>query len=296
MDDQATAALDQIARLEAALRLLDAATREPQGVPDDDPVFVAGLGWRTGSTLVQRAMMTDPSILLWGEPLERLLHIDRIAEALMAITEGWPLSDHWISHREDVDLARDWVATLAPDPGHLKAGYRAFYDAWLAAPARQRGFGRWGAKQVRWSGAHAILLRWLYPRCHFVLVVRHPVSAYLSVRNAGFEPPDWGEIVRWPDRWIVTLDDFARYWNELALSWNAVIEKLGVSWFRYEDLVEGRVDLAAIGASFGLKLRPEIALSVTAGGPTRQVTLTAAERDRINELTAEGRALFVYDE
>jgi hypothetical protein len=276
------------------MRLLESATREPRDFVDDDPVFTAGLGWRTGSTLVQRALMTDPSILVWGEPLDRILFIDHLTEALTAITDEWPLDDHWLSHRGDVDLVRDWVATLAPDAGHLKAGYRAFYDHWLATPAHERGFKRWGAKQVRWSGAHATALRWLYPRCHLLLVVRHPVSAYVSLRNAGFEPPAWGEVVRWPDRWISSLDDYARYWNELALSWGAIIEKLGVIWFRYEDLVEGRVDLDAIGASLGLKMSSEIAFATRAGQGLRQTPFSAEERDRINELTVQGRALFTY--
>jgi hypothetical protein len=92
------------------------------------------------------------------------------------------------------------------------------------------------------------------------------------------------------------LDDYARYWNELALSWGAVIEKLGVIWFRYEDLVEGRVDLDAIGASLGLKMSTEVAFAARAGQGLRQTPFSAEERDRINELTVQGRALFAYAE
>jgi len=284
----------QISRLEDSLRRIDEATREPQAPGDDEPVFVAGLGWRTGSTLVQRALMTDPSILVWGEALDRLLYVDRLTEPLYGIDAEWPTEGHWLSHRPDVDLARDWVAMLAPDAGYLKAANRAFFDAWLGAPARARGFKRWGAKQVRWSGAHALMLRWLFPKAHVLLIVRHPVTAYRSLREAGFEPPEWGHLVRWPDRWVTSLEDYARYWNALALSWGAVLDKLGARWLRYEDLDEGRVDFDAIAAEIGLATDAKVAKASRAGEGLRRVTLSAEERDRINVLTTEGRALFSY--
>jgi hypothetical protein len=286
----------QVARLEQALTLLDAATREPQLHTHNDPIVVAGVGWRTGSTLVQRALMTDPDVLIWGEPMDRAFYLDRLMEPLLAVTEEWPADNHWLSHRSGVDLARDWVATLSPDPGHLKAGYSAFFDRWLAAPARDRGFTRWGFKEVRCSGAHALALRWLYPQCHLVLTIRHPVTAYISLRNSGFDPPRAIGIIRWPDRLVVTLDDYATFWNEMALSWAAVRDRLGVHWFRYEDLVEGKVDLDAIGSRISLSTRSLVARSVRIGDGLLDIALSADERARVNELTAEGRELFAYAE
>ena len=294
MSIEPEAALDRLARLERSLALLDAATREPQAPTQDDPVFLASIGWRSGSTLTQRALMTDPSILVWGEPLAHLQVLNRLAEPLLGITEEWPDQSHWLSHRPGVDLTRDWVATLAPDAGHLKAAYGAFLDTWLAVPARQRGFKRWGVKQVRWTGEDAVVLRWLYPRCKFLVIVRHPVSAYQSMRNFGFAPPDYGHLLKWPDHWIASLDDYARFWNTLALSWGSVIDKLGAAWIRYEDFIDGRIDLDAIGASFGLKLDAGRARSAKVGGSTYQTLVSTAERTRINELTAPGRQLFSY--
>jgi hypothetical protein len=284
----------RIAQLERALAVLDAATREVQEPAEDDPVFVASIGWRSGSTLIQRALMTDPSLLVWGEPLAHLLYLNRLAEPLLGISEDWPDQSHWLSHRPDVDLTRDWVATLAPDAGHLKAAYRAFLDTWLAVPARQRGFKRWGVKQVRWTGEDAVVLRWLYPKCKFLVIVRHPVSAYQSMRNFGFDPPAYVHLMKWPDHWIASLDDYARYWNELALSWGHVIDKLGATWIRYEDFVDGRADLDQIGRSFGLELQSNVARAAKVGGSLFKTVVTDDERRRINELTAPGRQLFSY--
>jgi hypothetical protein len=290
------AVLDRIAQLEQSLAVLDAATLEPPAPAEDDPVFLASIGWRSGSTLTQRALMTDPSLLVWGEPLAHLLYLNRLAEPLLGISKDWPDQSHWLSHRPDVDLTRDWVATLAPDAGHLKAAYRAFLDAWLAVPARQRGFKRWGVKQVRWTGEDAVVLRWLYPRCNFLVIVRHPVSAYQSMLNFGFDPPGYGHLVKWPDKWVASLDDYARYWNMLAVSWGAVIDRMGMSWIRYEDFVDGRTDLNAIGATFGLNLRAEEARSAKVGGSVYRRSMSLDERDRINALTAPGRQIFSYFE
>jgi hypothetical protein len=73
-----------------------------------------------------------------------------------------------------------------------------------------------------------------------------------------------------------------------------VIDKLGAAWIRYEDFVDGRIDLDAIGASFGLKLDVEVARSTKVGGSNLQRLISSAERTRINELTAPGRQLFSY--
>ena len=52
------AALDAIAH-----RWPDAHSDFPQ-----DPVFVLAAGWRSGSTWVQRGLMTSGQIVIWGEP------------------------------------------------------------------------------------------------------------------------------------------------------------------------------------------------------------------------------------
>src|SRR5580704_7773497 len=93
------AVLARIGRLEQSLRVLDEATLEPQAQADDSPVFVASIGWRSGSTLVQRAVMTDPSIMVWGEPLAHMLFLNRLTEPLLGISEDWPGRSHWLSHR-----------------------------------------------------------------------------------------------------------------------------------------------------------------------------------------------------
>ncbi len=124
MDNELIEAPLRIARLEEALALLGDATREPQASGDDAPVFVASVGWRSGSTLMQRLLMTDPSILIWGEPMSQAGFVEASGRALFGIDKTWPDANHWITHRPDLDRTRDWVATLSPDAGHLRAAYQ----------------------------------------------------------------------------------------------------------------------------------------------------------------------------
>lgn len=290
---------DPVARIHAlleALERVESVIREPPAPSDEEPVFLASVGWRSGSTLMQRVLMTDPEVMVWGEPLSHLLYLNRLTEMLFGFTPIWPEQNHWISHLGEFDRTRDWMAMVAPDAGHLKGAYRAFIDRWLGEPARQRGFSRWGVKHVRWSGEEAIALRWLYPKAKFILMVRHPVSAYKSMKDIGFVPGEIGFMLDWPDRWVADLDAYAAYWNQLAVSWSEARKYVDVTVVRYEDLVDGRCDLHAIGRAANLQLKPDVAMSAVAGGPLIRTQMTAEERDRINALTAAGRPLYVYQE
>jgi hypothetical protein len=286
----------RVAAITASIDRLERDTREPAALGDDDPIFLASIGWRSGSTLVQRSLMTDKSVLIWGEPLGHISYIGQLADLLTAITEQWPPDDNWLTHRPDIDLVRDWVANLAPDPGYLKAAHRAFLDNWLAVPARKNGFKRWGVKEVRWTGADGIVLRWLYPKARFLVIVRHPLTSYRSMKNFGLEPPSYGFLDRWPARFVYDAETWGRYWNDRVESWSLVAKRLNASLIRYEDLVEGRLDLRAVGQKLGLRLHPELAAESQVGGPIFDKQVTAEERTRILELTASGRKISGYGE
>src|SRR5688572_16478810 len=79
--------------------------------PADGPVFILSSGWRTGSTLVQRLVMSSNTILVWGEPYAHCGHIRRLASALQAFTPEFPAErDLLRAHRPSgVDSSR-WIA------------------------------------------------------------------------------------------------------------------------------------------------------------------------------------------
>lgn len=270
-----------------SLATLDAAGSAPVSRDDEAPFLVAGLGWRSGSTLLQRVLMTDPGCLIWGEPIDARMFVNRLAEALS--NPDLP-PEAWIGDRPTEDLARQWVTFLWPDPADLRAGLRALFDVWLAQPARRRGFSNWGLKEVRWSGVDLLLLRWLYPRSHVLLIIRDPVEAYDSLVRYGLHQAPRGFWARWPDRPVVDARDYAVFWNSLAETWALVLQTQSVEVVRYKDLANGAYDLAALAERIGLTLSPDVALSRRINGPRlRGQGASPDELKIVLDLTAQYR-------
>ena len=60
-----------VKQLGETIAALDARARQAPDAKSDteSPIFLLSTGWRAGSTLLQRILVTDPRLLLWGEPL-----------------------------------------------------------------------------------------------------------------------------------------------------------------------------------------------------------------------------------
>ena len=129
------------------------------------PIFLLSNGLRAGSTLLQRIMLTDCRLLLWGEPLGEMAVASRISEILSRSINGRSL-ELWRSQRDPSSpaLATSWIANLSPPGDDFRLALRGLFDRWLGVPARERGFARWGFKEVRLGATEATLLHWLYQR------------------------------------------------------------------------------------------------------------------------------------
>jgi hypothetical protein len=207
----------------------------------DSPIFLLSAGWRSGSTLLQRLLMSDPRVLLWGEPFDECGPIQAMAATVQAFRPGWPPPDYYLSHHAGAkpgELADDWIANLFPAPEALRAGHRAFFDAAFAAPARQAGAQRWGIKEVRLSVEHARYLKWLYPNARFVFLYRNPLDAYVSYCRYG---RNWYDV--WPDRPVFTPTAFGRHWHRLTDGFLLGASSLDAVVVRYEDLASHKADL-----------------------------------------------------
>lgn len=224
------------------------AAREPES-----PIFLLSAGWRSGSTLLQRLIMSDSRALLWGEPFDECGVIQAMAASVRAFRRGWPPPEYYLSHHGDVkpgELADDWIANLFPAAAELRDGHRAFFEATFAAPARRAGAARWGIKEVRLTAEHAHYLRWLYPNARFLFLYRNPLDAYQSYCRYG---RNWYDT--WPDKPVFTPASFGRHWKLLIEGFLREEKALGALLVRYEEMVAGKEEvLGAIERYLDLRL------------------------------------------
>jgi len=202
--------------------------------PEDKPIFLLSAGWRSGSTLLQRLIMSSPQVLLWGEPYDECGVIQALAQTMRCFRPGWPPSDYFLEQHAGKPLAGEWIANLFPEPQAWRAAHLAFFERAFAEPARHAGATRWGIKEVRLDVQHAHYLRWIYPDAKFVFLYRDPLQAYRSYCRYG---RNWYDT--WPDRPVFTPTAFGRHWRNLTQGYLRGANKLGALVLRYEDVVQG---------------------------------------------------------
>jgi hypothetical protein len=266
-----------IAQLTKSLAILSAQASD--GISDnteaDAPIFLLSIGWRAGSTLLQRILASDPRLLLWGEPLGEMTVVTRMVEMIRDFISPRNL-ELWM-HQQDpaeASLTTSWVANLYPAGNDFRAGLRSIFDRWLAQPARQHGFFRWGLKEVRLGASEAILLHWLYPNAKFLVISRHPYDCYRSLSDSG-----WNEVYfQYPDAPVDSAARFAWHWNRLAMSWSEVPAGFPFIQLKYEDLVQGNVDFRKLESWLGLEIKESAALSISVGSTTTRSQLSWYER------------------
>lgn len=244
--------------------------------PKDDavsPIFLLSAGWRSGSTLMQRLIMSDKRVLIWGEPYDECAMIQTMAESLRAFRAGWPPAEYFYDGTPPDKLTGRWIANLFPAPAEIWHAHRDFYARLFDAPATRSGAARWGIKEVRLDMAHARYLRWLYPNARFVLLYRNPLAAYRSYCSYG---RSWYD--RFPDRPMFTPTAFGTHWRRLMEGYLHGAEALGAMLVRYEDLIGPNPPLAALDAYLDIRTDPGV-LNKKVGSAER-----GGERFRVNLL------------
>lgn len=255
------------------VRQLQALCPPPADTDDDAPIFLLSAGWRSGSTMLQRLLMSDPGVLIWGEPYDECGLVQALAGCAKAFRRGWPPDDYFYDGRPTDELTGEWIANLFPALEDWRRGQRALFDTMFAEPARRAGARRWGIKEVRLTSEHAFYLRWLYPNAKFLLLYRHPLEAYRSYCSFG---RNWYDV--FPDRPMFTPGGFGAHWRQLMQGYVDDAEALGAMLVKYEDLAAGKVPLERIDDYLGIATDHAVMARKVRG------TQGAGEKSQVNAL------------
>jgi hypothetical protein len=244
----------QVMQLPDALGYIDnfAATASADDC-SEAPIAVLSAGWRSGSTLVQRLIISSGEALIWGEPFGTASIFRQMIQPLKRIPRELN-EDRLTSHygNDHVQLSRSQIANLYPPTDRILRAHRSFWNTLIAEPAREAGFKRWGLKEVRFDAEQIAYWKWLYPKSQLVFLIRNPYDAFLSYRRVNAL---WFET--WPEQPIQTAEQFGQHWNKLATYYANSAANWGALLIRFEDLHQR--GLVALSEFLGLRFDDSVA-------------------------------------
>ncbi len=196
------------------------------------PIFILSAGWRSGSTFLQRWLMRDTDLLVWGEPFRYSEPIHQLAFQVRAFAQpGWPYDFFFADEYDDgSDLTSEFVANLYPSMVEFLEAHLAYFRRLFIEPCARFKRARWGLKEVALTVDDACYLKWLFPQARFLFLYRNPYDAFRSYRQ-------WRNWYRrWPDEPIFTPGRFGQCWKELTTDFVQNHQKVGGLLLRYEQL------------------------------------------------------------
>lgn len=243
---------------------------------DQQPIFILSAGWRSGSTLLQRIVCSNPDhrTLVWGEPYDLSGIVQHMTATLLPIDDDWPPDGYFVDHHDMADLKNQWIANLYPPLDRLHECHRSFFRDLFIAPAEERGFGQWGIKEVRFGLAEARYLRWLFPKARFLFICRDPECAYASY---AVRKRLW--YADWPRQPMLTASHFGRHWRRLAGEFLNHDFGEDALLIRYEDLVSGAFDLERLDQFLGYPVSRDV-LANQIGSSIGEAPLRVSRLDR----------------
>jgi Sulfotransferase family len=268
------AKLPTASELARSLELFDIEKRSYE-LDEESPIFLLSTGWRSGSTLLQRIIVTDPNVLLWGEPFGDSAIFSQMAKMLCGLANSPDIKlARQPNDRRLAALSTSWIATLYPAAPEFRQALQSFLFAWLGQSAQRRGFGRWGFKEVRLGATEAMLLHWIFPKAKFVFLSRNPFDCYRSLADSG-----WHHMYfQRPDIRVDSAAGIAKHWNRVAVSWAELPKTFPMFRVKYEDVVDGNFNFRELESWLGIKLREDVALSACVGSTARRAAIGHVER------------------
>ncbi len=224
--------------------------RNYDAVIDRSPIFLLSAGWRSGSTLLQRLVCSNKSVLVWGEPYGDRIPVPRLSSTIAEFSPGDPTIKYAIENFSG-EMSEEWIANLNPGPKVLRRAHLAYFENLFARQAQENGYNHWGIKSVRLSAFHAHYLQWLYPQAKFVFLVRHPLSAYHSYKRK-----KWFSVR--PYFQVNNVYKFMSFWNYLAKSFITEQVRLNSILIRFEDLTGNDQTVKKLSEFLDIDIQTEV--------------------------------------
>ena len=233
-------------KISEALNVIKKRWPEPDLKSDnsESPVFIFSAGWRSGSTLMQRLVVSSGEVFIWGEPFAGI--IPGLAHSLSIINLIWPPDNYFENHSDLQELSNQWIANLTPPICFLKKSHRSLLEKWLGESAKSKfEVSRWGFKEVRLTIDHARYLKWLFPDARFIFIYRNLFDTYKSWRGNRW----YGA---WPGYFSWSPIVFACHWKLLLKGYLKGYKDVDGIIIKFEDLVAGRISLKEIADHIGV--------------------------------------------
>lgn len=142
-----------------------------------NPIILLASGQRTGSTLLQRFLVSNPDLMIWGEHDGVLTDVFRKYDRLYA----W---DAMFAHQLETfkaDGFNNFIPNMIPPVDVIRASQRAILEVLYRDPARELGRNIWGFKEVLYDAEMALRLRELFPDMCVIFITRHPFNCFTSL-------------------------------------------------------------------------------------------------------------------
>ena len=143
------------------------------------PIFVFASGQRCGSTLLQRFLISNPNIMVWGEHDgavgQMMPHFDRLLE--------W---ERMFGHQFQTFLDKgynNFIPNMNPHLGDTREAQRQLFLNLFKAPAQKLGRSIWGFKEVKYGADMALRLRDLFPEARIIHLTRNVFECFISLRH-----------------------------------------------------------------------------------------------------------------
>ena len=184
----------------------------------ESPIFICSAGWRSGSTMLQRAIIDTSKVLMWGESGGALNHLRLSYEAYEQMLESGNIkfnTGYGGNGLEQFNLFQDnssrrsnlWIASMNPPIEQFQESFKSFFESIYLSNAQKLSYQRWGVKDVMADIDTARWLNNIFPKAKFIFLIRNPLDCMLSIKRR-----NWMDV----DDPVKALKYYAQSWKKLA--------------------------------------------------------------------------------